>query len=170
MPEQYQIVITGLEELSRKLDQITAELQGKALRKAVRRAAMLFRNAARGLVHRSLGTAHHASSGSPRPHLADDIKVRIRRGNHGTVTANIGPSHKTAYIGNLLEFGTAPHTIKAKLGKQLYVPGIGFTKRVEHPGSAPHPFMRPAFDTQVNAAIKAFKASLLKSIEKFSVR
>lgn len=170
MPERHYIVITGLEDLSRKLDLINAELQGKALRKAVRRAAMLFRNAARGLVHRSAGTAHHASSGSERPHLADDIKVRIKRGKPGTVTANIGPSGKTSYIANFLEFGTAPHTIKAKRGKQLYVPGIGFTKRVDHPGSPPHPFMRPAFDTQVNAAIEAFKTSLLKSIEKFSVR
>lgn len=166
MIQQSKIEVTGLSELNRALNELEDKLQGQLLRRAIHKGATIFRRAMRATVARSAGQAKHASSGSNRPHVADDIRIKAKRNSAtGAVTATVGPSSKTAYIANFLEFGTSPHTIRAKGDKALYVPGIGFTKQVHHPGAPAKPFMRPAFDTKVQAAIDAIKTSLAKSIE-----
>lgn len=44
-----------------------------------------------------------------------------------------------------VELGTAPHVINAKPGGALYWPGADHpVKRVNHPGTRPYPFLRPA--------------------------
>lgn len=59
----------------------------------------------------------------------------------------------TANYGADIEYGTRPHEIKARNAKTLhYVDGDGldhFPKRVWHPGTAPYPYMRPAFDAAI---------------------
>jgi hypothetical protein len=44
-----------------------------------------------------------------------------------------------------VELGTAPHVINAKPGSALYWPGADHpVKRVNHPGTKPYPYLRPA--------------------------
>jgi hypothetical protein len=44
-----------------------------------------------------------------------------------------------------VELGTAPHVINAKPGSALYWPGAEHpVKRVNHPGTRPYPYLRPA--------------------------
>lgn len=44
-----------------------------------------------------------------------------------------------------VELGTAPHVINAKPGGALYWPGADHpVKRVNHPGTKPYPYLRPA--------------------------
>jgi HK97 gp10 family phage protein len=46
-----------------------------------------------------------------------------------------------------VEYGTAPHVILPKNKKALYWPGAAHpVSRVNHPGTRPRPFMRPALD------------------------
>jgi HK97 gp10 family phage protein len=46
-----------------------------------------------------------------------------------------------------VEYGTAPHVIKPKHKKALYWPGARHpVAQVNHPGTRPQPFMRPAIE------------------------
>lgn len=61
----------------------------------------------------------------------------------------IGPHTEYA---NFVEFGTRPHIIKAKNKKALAFRGpngMVFVKQVHHPGTKPHPYVRPAFEDWV---------------------
>lgn len=62
------------------------------------------------------------------------------------------------YTGHLVEYGTAPHIIKAKAaGGLLRLRGNVFAEEVQHPGSAAHPFMRPAADQKLPEAAEIIK-------------
>ncbi|MFI1734042.1 HK97 gp10 family phage protein [Streptomyces acidicola] len=46
-----------------------------------------------------------------------------------------------------VEYGTAPHVIKPKYKRALYWPGAAHpVAQVNHPGTAPQPFLRPAIE------------------------
>jgi HK97 gp10 family phage protein len=63
------------------------------------------------------------------------------------------------YAGHLVEYGTAPHIIRAKAaGGQLHLRGNVFVEEVHHPGATAKPFMRPAFDSMKGEAIDIIKA------------
>lgn len=62
------------------------------------------------------------------------------------------------YAGHLVEYGTAPHIIKAKAASGLlHLRGNVFVEHVNHPGAAARPFMRPAFDAKKDEAIAIIK-------------
>jgi hypothetical protein len=69
------------------------------------------------------------------------------------------------YAGHLVEYGTAPHIIRAKAsGGQLHLRGNVFATEVQHPGAAAKPFMRPAFDSKKDEAIGIIKDECKKII------
>lgn len=62
------------------------------------------------------------------------------------------------YYAPFVEYGTDPHNLGYK-GK--YVSGKG----ADHPGSKRKPYMRPAYDTQAQAALNAVMEDVTKLIE-----
>jgi hypothetical protein len=52
----------------------------------------------------------------------------------------------TSGYSGYLETGTAPHVITVKTAKVLTDGKTFFGKSVNHPGTAPQPYFRPAFD------------------------
>ena len=59
-----------------------------------------------------------------------------------------GITYVTSIVGVYLEFGTRAHIIRAKKAKALHFFTGGkevFAKYVNHPGTKPYPFLRPAF-------------------------
>lgn len=50
-----------------------------------------------------------------------------------------------------VEFGTAPHIITVKTAKVLTDGKTFFGKKVNHPGTAPQPYLRPALDENKSA-------------------
>lgn len=69
-------------------------------------------------------------------------------GRFGSMSAEIGP---TADYGDEVEYGTEPHIIHAHGGFLRFVIGgrVIFARQVSHPGTAPQPYMGPAFDRNV---------------------
>ncbi|GII87063.1 hypothetical protein Ssi03_50530 [Sphaerisporangium siamense] len=65
----------------------------------------------------------------------------------------------TAEYGADVEYGTRPHVIRPREKKALYWPDAKHPMRkVNHPGTTPQPYMRPAFDRatqEFDAAIDA---------------
>lgn len=135
----------------KELDEVLAGLPGKfgdqtvdrILRKAaqpmLKRAKELSSNAdVTGDTTKSIGIIANKKSNS--------IKLGPRRGNGFK-----------GYHAHLLEYGTAPHVIRAKAEGGLLAFAGTFVKEVQHPGIAAQPFMRPAFDAEYLTAIQSVK-------------
>jgi hypothetical protein len=68
--------------------------------------------------------------------------VAIESGGRFTFTVTIGTNVEYAAD---VEYGTAPHVIYPKDKKALFWPGAAHpVAKVNHPGTRPYPFMRPA--------------------------
>lgn len=156
--------VQGLKELEASLKTVQEELQVKGIRTALRAGGRVFLESMRSMVRRSPG---RDPSGKTRRHLVDDLRVRTSVPG-GVPTAKIGPGRKTRHIANWLEFGTAPHLIKARRAKALFIPGGHPITEVHHPGAPAKPFIRPAFDTQWRAALDAYKDVLARQIARFT--
>jgi HK97 gp10 family phage protein len=81
---------------------------------------------------------------------------------------SIGPRRGNGYKGHhahLLEYGTAPHVIRAKAaGGLLHFAGT-YAPEVQHPGIAAQPFMRPAADATLPQVIENVNDGLREIIE-----
>lgn len=162
------IALKGGKELSAFLQAFPKRLQSGAVRSGVIASSKVFREKARANVATKSGQ------------LAKAIRSRSTRvSKDGTVTGGVyvDPKKPHGFLGNWIEYGTSPHFItpgdsglsSRQLTRRANVSGqsenddgsmiIG-NKHVRgavwHPGIAPMPFMRPAFDTEQQEAIKAF--------------
>ncbi|MDO7851396.1 HK97-gp10 family putative phage morphogenesis protein [Hymenobacter convexus] len=149
------VKIKGIEGLDQVLagfdDKFGAQVLDKMLRKAagpmVREAKRLSSNAdVTGETTKSIGIVANRKAGS--------ITIGPRRGN----------GYK-GYHAHLLEYGTAPHLIKAKAAAGLLHWAGGAAHQVQHPGSAAQPFMRPAFDATGTGMVDSIKDQCREIIE-----
>lgn len=125
--------LEGMDELTDALEQLPKALGDRVLKRALTRAAQPV------IEHAKSSAAFVDRSGA----LRDSIGVRpMRRKRYGSEIA-IGP---TAPHAHLVEFGTQSHRIDAAPGSVLATVNAVFGKEVEHPGAAPRPFFRPAWD------------------------
>lgn len=138
------VQVKGLSELQKALDTLPTKIQNNIMRGALRAGSKLIKNEAAARVPVESGL------------LSSSLRISTRN-RDGKVQASVsvgGATKKGAIIArhaHLVEFGTKPHIIEAKPGKTL---AIGVS-RVNHPGSKPQPFMRPALDLTQSAAITA---------------
>jgi len=140
------INVKGLSELQAFLDTLPAKLQNNVLRGALRAGIKPIKevavaNCPSGEPSETNKRKYNLYSGA----LRDSIRVsgRIDKRN-GNVVARLVAGGKTktgadVFYAKMVEFGTKPHII-----------GDGV-----HPGVMPKPFMRPALDTEANAAVLA---------------
>jgi hypothetical protein len=89
------------------------------------------------------------------------------------VEALIGVGRKVAFRAKFIEYGTAPHVITVQKAAPATLPRKGlanketgqfFGKKVNHPGTAPHPFLRPALDSKGPEALDIMGKVLMKEI------
>ena len=133
--------IKGGAELNKFLQQLPAKIEQSVLRGALRAGANIVLAEAKAIAP--------ADSGEMR----DGLKVSTSS-RRGRVTAKVKATGKHAHIAPWLEYGTAAHKITAKKGKGLFFGGL-FVKGVQHPGSRPKAFMRPAIDGRAQDAVSA---------------
>lgn len=120
-------------------DQVVDKILRKAAAPYVKRAKELSSNAdVTGDTTKSIGIIADRKTNS--------IIVGPRRGN----------GYK-GFVAHILEYGAAPHLIKAKAaGGHLSFNGKAYTQ-VQHPGIAPQPFLRPAFDETKDQMVQSVK-------------
>jgi HK97 gp10 family phage protein len=148
--------VSGLSELDKLLKELPAQVERNILRGAMRAGAKVFEGRAKQLVPVRSGQ------------LRDSIKVSTRS-KRGRVSATVRAGGKKAFYAHMVEFGTARHFIKPRKRKSLFFAGLA-REVVDHPGSAPRPFMRPALDggqaEAVNAAADYIRKRLAKEAAK----
>lgn len=157
--------MTGWEGLLGNLETVKAELRQRLLQTAVNAGARVIRDEARTRVPVRTGLTRNA------------IRTFARRSGVGRheVAASVGlrGGGKTGrvHIGRFLEFGTSRHIIEPKTTtakkKEALLLSMGqVVRKVDHPGHAPRPFLRPAFDAKKQASLDAMAAALRKGIER----
>ena len=135
--------VKGLSDLNKFLQQLPAKVEQSVLRGALRAGANVV------MAEAKANDWFPVDSGQ----LRDGLKVSTSS-RRGRVTAKVKATGKHAFIAPWLEYGTAAHKITAKKGKGLFFGGL-FVKGVQHPGSRPKPFMRPALDGRAQDAVVA---------------
>lgn len=154
MAESFEV--KGLKELEAALDALPANVERNVARGALRAGANVLRDEARRLAPVKSGL------------LQKFIRVVQRRGAPGRLMVNVvagGSGAGKPWYARFLEYGTAPHRIEAKKGGALFIGGH-FVKGLDHPGAAPHPFMRPALDTKAKDAVEAFRKYVAERLDK----
>jgi HK97 gp10 family phage protein len=142
---------TGISELTEVLDALAGDkkLSGKVVRGILNKAAKPIIQKAKELAPKEDGDLQKAIGTIPGRGQGKGEQVYIgpRRGGRFK-----------GYAGHLVEYGTAPHIIRAKAaGGQLHLRGNVFAEEVQHPGATAKPFMRPAFDSKKDEAIGIIK-------------
>lgn len=133
--------IKGLDELLTFMDKLTPKIEANVARGALRAGMSVVKPVAQSNIHNVSGE------------LARGLKIGTRR-RGSLITANLKATGKHRSIAHLVEFGTAAHNIAAKVGGWLSFMNV-FRKEIAHPGARPKPFMRPALDSQAQAAVIA---------------
>lgn len=141
MSEQH---VKGLKELNKFLQELPVKIERNIMRGALRTGATLIKAQAASNV-----------PNSPFGKLALFNSLKLgTRSKGGTVTAYV---KSDLFYAKFVEFGTKAHNIAAKKGGWLSFMNV-FTKSVAHPGARPHPFLRPALDSQATNAVNAAAA------------
>ena len=142
----------GGKELQDMLNTLPAKIERNIMRSALRAGAAVIRDAARANINDRSGG------------LSKSVRVSTRA-RRGEVTATVKAGNKEAFYAHMVEFGTLAHDIPAAKGSALNVAGQPRAS-VEHPGAAPHPFMRPAVDEKQAEAIRAVGEQVRKRLTK----
>lgn len=103
---------------------------------------------------------------APGPHISKEVV----RADENQAEVAIGPDKEHWYY-QFTETGATRHEIKAAKGGVLAFlgdSGLVITKKVDHPGMAAKPFLRPAMNTQRDAAKDKAGEVFREEIEKAS--
>lgn len=153
-----QMQIQGGPELQRALEKIDNEIAKKIMRKAAQKATTPWIRSARNKVKPISGTAARALGRRYkfyRNTATHYVIVGMRKGYAVPKTGGDKggkPGHDPRHTAHLIERGTKPHTIPAPVGGLKIGPVI-IKGAVRHPGTEPHPFMRPAFEENKRGAV-----------------
>ena len=159
------IEVIGADRLPKALASLPVKMQRKAVRKALNFAATPIIKSARSLVP--------VDDGDLKRSLGKKVKVAKRPEQGATLTigprtkyAGQTPGKRPASYAHLVEFGTAPHQIEAK--PVLTIGPLQIRGVVQHPGAAPRPFLRPAFEASKSVALRRFSDKLGKEMERLA--
>lgn len=130
--------VKGLAELSKFFDELPQKLLRNVLRGSLRAGAGAILPVARANIHNRTG----------------ELAKSLKTGSRIVGDKAIGRLYTRNPKAHLVEYGTKPHVITAKNRKGLAVGGL-FFQSVHHPGARPRAFLRPAADTQMQAALVA---------------
>lgn len=159
--------ILGGRKLAEFLQQLPVKLEKNIMRAALAAGARVIRDEAKENVPVKLGA------------LRKSIKVSTNS-KRGTVTAKVKAGDKRAFYAHMVEYGTKAHLIKVEdedrpinykltqkrgvltrvsirtINRNSLRIGNSFVgPTIEHPGSEPRPYLRPALDSKSGAAISA---------------
>lgn len=145
-------VIAGGRELDRLLQTLPVKVERNILRGALRSGAVPLRD--------DVKRRAPIDSGQ----LRESVRI-TSRARKGQVSASVKVGNFVAWYAHLVEFGTRPHVIKARLGGALGIGGKA-VRQVTHPGIQGKPFIRPAADATTPEAIREVTKYIRKRLTK----
>jgi HK97 gp10 family phage protein len=146
--------LEGADELVASIQAVGLNVKGTT-RKGVRAGCKVFQEEAN----------RRAETLSSRRGKAATVKVGSRQKN--AVTGQVMPSKKKWYL-RFFETGTKAGVRQARGGGAFFFRKGGKSikvRRINHPGMAARPWLRPAFDAAQNRARDAFGAAMRQAVE-----
>jgi HK97 gp10 family phage protein len=148
-----EIKLVGFSELQKRLQEFGPKVAANEQRNATRAAAVVFRDAVRMAAPVRTGL------------LKANIIVNKRRSTEGRFVVKYGVRIKAVKqkYGN-----TSANRRNRRVGKRFEVEGPAFYGRFIEYGTSKmraQPFMRPAFGSNVDKAIEAFRMRMAKGVE-----
>lgn len=151
-----EVHVKGLKELGEFLKTLEPKLRNNVMRAALRQGA----NVVKEVVLQNVpiappNTENARLYGAHAGSLRDSVRVGSRVRRDGKVVAYVRAGGKNdVYYAHMVEYGTKRHKI-GKIGRKLFIEGKWVRAPVDHPGSRPRPFMRPAADSTAQTATVA---------------
>ncbi len=156
------VKIDGLKELDKQLELLTKRAGKGVLRRTLRDAAEPLAEKARALAPDDSGNLRGSITVSTKlDERQSRMHRRMFRDDKASSEMFVGPAYDLGGGGrhaHLVEFGTAPHIVGGKFAG------------ARHPGTAPQPFMRPAWDADQQQMLERLKAKLWDEIQKSVAR
>jgi hypothetical protein len=134
---------------------------GEELLKALERSYV---NADKALDEATLAGGEVVRREANRLAPSPDVEVEVEREGERAV-AKIGP-HKDKWYLRFFELGATSHEITGLPLAFEGRAGLVITGRVDHPGMAARPFLRPAIDSKQDAARDAVGVVLKRAVER----
>jgi HK97 gp10 family phage protein len=186
----------GLRELDAGLAALAEEVSGRAAKAALTRAvkeaakpmaarmAELAPHGVTGKLARSIvidtsgkkrlgNAAFAAAKRSGGDDASAVLAARNAQRGGAAVIVLVGPSKSVSGLAAIVEYGSRPHRIRprSKGGKafvEVWQGGqvVAYAREVEHPGTHPHPFLRPAFEQTAPEFFEHLKPALRAQIER----
>jgi HK97 gp10 family phage protein len=143
--------VTGFKEMQDRIARLREVVRDQGAREAARAGATVIRDEMRVAAPVLAIKTTHSSALDPGS-LKRAIRMYIRRISRFAATAVIGPAQRVAHVAIWVEYGH--RMIKGGYSK------IDPDGKVRGPGHevgevAPHPFLRPAYETAIAEAIRA---------------
>lgn len=151
-----EVHVKGMKELGEFLKTLEPKLRNNVMRAALRQGANVVKEAVLQNVPVAPPNTENARLyGAHAGSLRDSVRVGSRVRRDGKVVAYVrAGGKKDVYYAHMVEYGTKAHKI-GKVGRMLFIKGKWVHAPVDHPGSRPRPFMRPAADTTAQSATVA---------------
>lgn len=149
------IRVEGIAEIKRVLDGVEEAVRKEGALLMLMRAGRVLRDLARVKAPKRKGK------------LAKSIGVR--RGRRSETVSRVIVSARVPYA-HLVEYGAAPHTLRARNKGVLVALGKFLGAELEHPGASPKPFLRPALDEGAQAALAEAARTIDEQIERAAAK
>lgn len=144
------IQIEGWDDFKHSINSAASGVK-REMNKAMSKSVNVIKNTAQSLAPYKTGTLRRS--------IFTDIQ------NSG-LTGIVAQDTDIAVYGPMMEFGTKAHEILPVNKKALFWKGaLNPYRRVNHPGTAPHPFMKPAFEQNVDRVTQFFADALLNVLK-----
>jgi HK97 gp10 family phage protein len=157
------IEIQGLAELQAKLNDLGTKAADAAMRKALKAGAVIEQAAITERAPIKDGTGGTLPDGA----LKNDIVIKIRRDDHGGMSATVGPDKFTAHVARWVEYG---HRLVRGGVSRLLANGKTKGPGKEVDQVPEHPFIRPAWEASREAVTTAITTTLASEIEQAAAR
>ena len=150
------VKINGLADLQRALDKLPAKIEANIMRGALRAGAKVLAQAAAENAPKDTGAlSANIRFGAKLDKRRGLLSAYVRAGGKGKKNG------ENVFYAHMVEKGTAAHVIKARPPNKMLAVGYA---QVQHPGSRPRPFMRPALDTHARPAVEAVRDYIRKRL------
>lgn len=144
------VQVLGDEAVIMRMARIPPALGGQNLERMLVAGALLPLNTAKEIVHKKTGNlgrslhigGHVAESGGLGDSTGTDLGGNASSLSYASILAGTNVDYAAA-----VEEGSSAHVIEAKDAGALFWPGAAHpVGKVQHPGTSPYPYMRPAFN------------------------
>lgn len=153
MATQGIVKLAGAKDLVKKLESLGVKA-GKDKKQVILKAAEVVRAAAENNAPVDTGN------------LKENIVTEILAETKNAIDVAVGPAGQgIAFYGLFIEFGADPHWIPREKGNVVLRIGNRLVRTtVKHPGLQSQPFLRPAFDENIEQAVNEGAAEVKKSL------